>query len=134
MTRGDNGEQEDLMSEGFHSTGSAGGEPQPFPDAAHPEGSPTKEGALLMGAQVPSRRTRRARTWRTQTCRPQKDWPWPEGSSREPSTSRAGTLTVPRRERGPTLALVPLRPLQVRPLFKEVRANEDPRLELAAMC
>ncbi|KAE8883745.1 hypothetical protein PF003_g32195 [Phytophthora fragariae] len=38
MTRGDNGEQEDLMSEGFHSTGSAGGEPQPFPDAAHPEG------------------------------------------------------------------------------------------------
>ncbi|KAE8952063.1 hypothetical protein PR003_g31210, partial [Phytophthora rubi] len=38
MTRGDNGEQEDLMSEGFHSTESAGGDPQPFPAAAQSEG------------------------------------------------------------------------------------------------
>ncbi|KAE8915236.1 hypothetical protein PF005_g13751 [Phytophthora fragariae] len=34
MTRGDNGEQDDRMSEGLYSTGSGGGEPQPFPAAA----------------------------------------------------------------------------------------------------
>ncbi|KAE9350241.1 hypothetical protein PR003_g5458 [Phytophthora rubi] len=43
MTRGDNGEQDDRMSEGFHSTGSGGGEPQSFPAATHSEGT-TEEG------------------------------------------------------------------------------------------
>ncbi|KAE9112852.1 hypothetical protein PF010_g10303 [Phytophthora fragariae] len=43
MTRGDNGEQDDRMSEGFHSTGSGGGEPQSFPAATHSEGT-TEDG------------------------------------------------------------------------------------------
>ncbi|KAE9345173.1 hypothetical protein PF008_g8895 [Phytophthora fragariae] len=37
MTRGDNGEQDDRMSEGFHSTESTGAEPQTFPAAAPSE-------------------------------------------------------------------------------------------------
>ncbi|KAE9034824.1 hypothetical protein PR003_g21521 [Phytophthora rubi] len=111
MTRGDNGEQEDLMSEGFHSTESAGGDTQPFPLLRIPRDSPTTGDALAMEGRAPSRRIQRAPTSVTPTCRPRRAWQWPEESYNAPSTSRAGTLTVPRRERGPTLAHTPLLPL-----------------------
>ncbi|KAE9002483.1 hypothetical protein PR002_g17613 [Phytophthora rubi] len=59
MTRGDNGEQEDLMSEGFHSTESAGGEPQPFPATASEgladEGRRTLHGGPSAIATTPAR-------------------------------------------------------------------------------
>ncbi|KAE9263447.1 hypothetical protein PR003_g33158 [Phytophthora rubi] len=87
-----------------------------------------------MGGQALSQRIRRAPTWVTPTCRPRRASQWPEESYNAPSISRAGTLTVLLRERGQTLALVPLLPLQVRLLSKEARANGDPRLEPAATC
>ncbi|KAE9090002.1 hypothetical protein PF006_g25248 [Phytophthora fragariae] len=53
MTRGDQGEQEDRMSEGFHSTGSGGGEPQNNPTAeAAGTPPPASEGTAHQG--VPS--------------------------------------------------------------------------------
>ncbi|KAE8961840.1 hypothetical protein PR002_g29779, partial [Phytophthora rubi] len=50
MTRGDQGEQEDRMSEGFHSTGSGGGEPQNNPTAEAAGPPPASEGTAHQGA------------------------------------------------------------------------------------
>ncbi|KAE9248952.1 hypothetical protein PF002_g5523 [Phytophthora fragariae] len=50
MTRGDQGEQEDRMSEGFHSTGSGGGEPQNNPAAEAAGPPPASEGTAHQGA------------------------------------------------------------------------------------